>query len=463
MADPLSSFSGVSSGVDWKALVEQIMTVERRPAAQAQAAIDANAKRKDALGQFQTALGTLKDAADALVSATPFETFAVNAAGGDATGRAVLAATVGAGAAAGSYAVQVTQLAAAHKVTAGVGRAPAAPIGAAGTLTVTRPGTPPSPLASVEVAADDTLATVRDKINARNTGATPSGVQAAIVAVSATEHRLVLTSTATGAANAFALADDGTSGLLGTLGLDPADADAARRPIQVAAADARFTVDGLAVSSPGNTAANVIPGVTLALGALGASTVTVTRNEAATTDAVRAFVDGYNKLQKFMGAQSAKGGALANDGAIRSVRGRLPGLMLAPAASGADDLKTLAAVGVSVQRDGTLKFDEAAFKGIAPARLGEVQQLFGDRMAAMSAAVGEYSLSGTGVIDQREQAIDVQNARHQARIDTITARLDKKRTALLAQYAKFESSLGKMRAIGDSMSAQFAGLNKSNS
>jgi flagellar capping protein FliD len=68
----------------------------------------------------------------------------------------------------------------------------------------------------------------------------------------------------------------------------------------------------------------------------------------------------------------------------------------------------------------------------------------------------------TGSIDARSRAIDEQSARLADRIADVDARLDKKRQNLLAQYAKFEAALGRMKAVGDSMSAQFTGLLNSN-
>jgi hypothetical protein len=59
-------------------------------------------------------------------------------------------------------------------------------------------------------------------------------------------------------------------------------------------------------------------------------------------------------------------------------------------------------------------------------------------------------------------SIDEQSARLADRIGDVDARLEKKRQNLLAQYAKFEAALGRMKAVGDSMSAQFTGLLNSN-
>jgi flagellar hook-associated protein 2 len=127
----------------------------------------------------------------------------------------------------------------------------------------------------------------------------------------------------------------------------------------------------------------------------------------------------------------------------------------------ADDLTTLASLGMSVQKDGTLKLDRARFTAVAGARLENVQALLGDRMGALRKYADSLARASTGVIDQRELALASVNGRYTTRITAIDARLDARRAALLAQYSKFEASLGRLKTIGDSLSSQLAGLNKS--
>jgi flagellar hook-associated protein 2 len=128
----------------------------------------------------------------------------------------------------------------------------------------------------------------------------------------------------------------------------------------------------------------------------------------------------------------------------------------------AADLATLGALGLSLTKDGTLQVDAARFNAASGARAGELSAALGQRMDALADYVEELTRPLTGVIGQRTQALDLQSARMSARVTDIDARLDKKRTQMLAQYAKFEASLGRLNAIGTSMSAQFAGLTRSN-
>ena len=91
----------------------------------------------------------------------------------------------------GTYQVEVRALAKQEKLRSDVVASSSTALGYSGTISVN--GT------DVAAVAGDTLASLRDKINAANSGTTPTGVTASIVDVSETEHYLMLTADATGA------------------------------------------------------------------------------------------------------------------------------------------------------------------------------------------------------------------------------------------------------------------------
>ncbi len=471
MADSLSSIPGVSTGIDWKSLVDSIITADKQPAVRMQATIDAGTKRKTALATLGTQLQALQAASDTLragASGAAFASFSVSAPGTDAAGRAVLAATADTTATPGNYDVTVSALAAAEKRAGAVGFASGATLPTAGAITLTRPAASgaSTTLGTITVTASSTLASVRDAVNALNTGTSPSGVSANIITVADGDQRLVLSATSTGVANGFALSDDG-SGVLGSLGLDPAGS---RPPTTQAAADAKLTVDGVAVTRPTNVVQGAVPGVTLTLGSLGNSAVAVARNGKSASDAAQAFVDGYNKIVATLQTQTAAGQPLASDTLARGLRSALAGTLLTPATAAANgtggvasDLTTLSAIGITVQKDGTLALDAAKFQSVTGDRLSDATALLANRMGAMSSYLQGTAAPITGQLDTRGRSIDDANARLQQRIDDLNAREDKKRTALLAQYSKYEAAIGRLQALQSSMAGQFASLSGSSS
>jgi flagellar hook-associated protein 2 len=174
----------------------------------------------------------------------------------------VVAAAAGAAAAPGSYAVEVTQLAQAQKNAGAVGfTSSTGALGMSGALTVGGQ--------RVAVAAGDSLAAVRDKINAVQA---KSGVRATLVAGRADggDARLVLTAARPGSAGAFAVDDDpDTAADLGAAppydgaAPDPAP-DTLAAALGIAAAtvpprDARLVVDGRGGHAPDQHRGRRIP------------------------------------------------------------------------------------------------------------------------------------------------------------------------------------------------------------
>ena len=80
----LTSISGIASGIDFPALVDQIVALERRPIDRLQASIDQGTKRKAAIESFRMALGGLKSSLAALKDGSALGARTTNVAGTDA-------------------------------------------------------------------------------------------------------------------------------------------------------------------------------------------------------------------------------------------------------------------------------------------------------------------------------------------------------------------------------------------
>src|SRR5262245_50137812 len=204
MADSISNISGLASGVQWRDLVDQIMAVETsRRLTPVTDKKDVAQKRYDAWGSFQSLVAKFRDATKALRDGSAFGTYKVNAGASAATGRALVSATASAGATPGTYSVEVDDVARANKLSGDIVASATTPLGLVGDFSVNG--------RAVTLVATDTLAQVRDKINAVNSGATASGVSASILSTGASAQRLVLTSESAGASGIELV--DGTSGV----------------------------------------------------------------------------------------------------------------------------------------------------------------------------------------------------------------------------------------------------------
>lgn len=208
MADAIGTISGISSGIQWRDMVDQIIAIESRrtvdPLTARQKALDSTAS---SWVDFQSVVGRFRDAAKAVRDATAISSFSTSASKSTTTSRDLVSATTDTTAQPGSYAIEVQQLATAEKLNSIVATTATTALGVTGAFVMNTK--------SVTVSATDTLTTLRDKINALNTGATPSGVSASILRTGV-GARLILTADRTGATG-IELTDD-ASGTLQSLG-----------------------------------------------------------------------------------------------------------------------------------------------------------------------------------------------------------------------------------------------------
>jgi len=212
MADALSTVNGISSGIQWQTMVDQIIAIEsKRTVSPLQTRQSTLSSAASAWTDFQAVVGRFRDAALAVRDASTFGALTASSAKSASTGRDIVAVTADATASPGSYRVEVQQLASAQKIGGIVVSSATAALGTTGSFAVNG--------RTVSVEATDTLTTLRDKVNTLNTGTSATGVTASILR-GTTGARLVFSADQTGAAG-IELVDD-TSGTLTTLGLTDA-------------------------------------------------------------------------------------------------------------------------------------------------------------------------------------------------------------------------------------------------
>jgi flagellar hook-associated protein 2 len=232
------------------------------------------------------------------------------------------------------------------------------------------------PLA-IAVTAEDTLATLAAKIT-RDSG----GAVSAYVAASASGAQLVLKG-AEGAASGFVLEPVGAGGAaapgdLSYLAWNPAS-DAGE--LRASARDAAFALDTVAMTSPTNRVTGLPGGFTLNLTGTndGAPTnLTFANNVEAISGVMGDFVAALNDIAGQTNTlASPLGGALSNDPGARELRrdlAALAGQVVMPGAA-AGEPRTLADIGLALNRDGTFRLDTA--------RLNQALEDAPDAVAAM--------------------------------------------------------------------------------
>lgn len=393
MTAPLVSFSGLASGFDYRNLVDAIIQQERQPAVRLESQLDRFASQQTAITSYRSRLDALRSAARGLRDGTAFDatTSTTTVMSGS---RAVATVAPSPSASPGSYRITVSQLARTEKL-AGTGVASSSdPLGQTGTMTLNG--------VDIAVVAGDSLAALRDKINALNSGSTPIGVSATILSVTPTDNRLILTSSASGAAG-ISLADS-SGAVLQSLGLLDGGGAVPPAAVLVDGADALFTIDGVSLSRTSNVVSDAIDGVTLTLTSDESGAVTefsVGRFADAARGSMKTFVDAYNALVDFMKGQSlateTSQPALYNDSLVRNLRRDLPTNILSSVLGAAPDLATAASAGLSLDREGHLSLDAAKFDAAFSTRYQDVRSLFTEGLSATDPDV-EFVSSGGGLV-----------------------------------------------------------------
>lgn len=458
---------GVGSGLDVNSIITGLMAIEKKPLTNLQSAEKTINTQISEVGKIKSALSKFRDLA-AKLAGTDFWKQTTGTSGSSA-----VAVTTDGNATPGSYSVQVSSLASAQAIATSTYASSSALVGA-GTLSI-ETGTWGANQASftsggaataITIAADDTLASVRDKINASG-----AAVSASIL-TDATGARLVIRSKDTGAANAFRTSV--SAGGPTALAYDPSSGVTNATRSQTAA-NAAATINGIPVSSASNSLVNVLDGVTLTLKDLttSAATVTVASDTESMKKTLQDFAAAYSELAKLIAtdtrydATSKTSGPLQGDGAVVGLQSRLRAML--GATSGASSAYArLSDAGFEMQRDGSLSVNTTKLDK-ALANLPELKKLmsnssttdpsldgFGKRLRVFASDV----LGAEGTLTARSDGLAEKLKRNQASQDSMQQRLDQIQKRLEAQYSALDTQMGKLNSLSTYVTQQVAAWNK---
>jgi flagellar hook-associated protein 2 len=434
---PAISFSGLGSGIDTASIVTQLMKLERAPIDRIEADKKTLNTKKGVVQEINTLLGKLRDAA-----AEMYKPNALAAKTATAADTSILGASATNAAAAGTYNVVVTSLAQAHTMASGA----TPPLTAGQTLSIGVGGT----TVDVAVEAGDDLQTFADRIN----GTDDAGVSASVI-----NDRLVLIAKESGSGSAITVGGTAAAGF----GFATTQAGT----------DAAATVNGLAVTSSGNVIEGAVNGVSLSLTKVGATTVTVGADSAANLKKAQAFVDAYNGLVSNIkratayDAAAQTAGTLQGDQTMSSLMGQLRGIAGSAVAGMTGEHNSLAQIGITGSRDGTLTLDQAKFTAAITADPAAVQNVFGrdDGVAGSGPADGiarqiqAFANSfSTDIISARLTGYTNSAKRMDDRIASLETIMDLKERTLKAQFAAMEKAVAQFQSQGANLASQMAAL-----
>lgn len=371
----VGSISG--SQIDVQGMVSQLMAVERRPIEALQGDSRRLESKISALGSIKSKVAAVQSAAENLSKLEAIDAWKAEI---DAT--AGLRATAGTGASAGTYQVQVMQLAQAQTlVTSGLS-SPRSSIGS-GAIQFTVGSGPPAKVTTIEIgSANNSLYGIRDAINAAAAGVRATVVQDG----SEAPHRLVLTTSATGASEQMDITVSGDSALQQLLEHHPDIAGARRLQQTLAPQDALLHMDGIELRSPTNTFRQAVEGLTLNASKIDAAptTLRVERDRASLEEKLNNLVSSYNDLSKSIRSSTAydinrrSGAVLYGESGLRGLLNQTRNLIASPV--GTDGaFNRLSQIGVEFQKDGSLSINASRLSSVLDTNPDDVQRLLAAR------------------------------------------------------------------------------------
>lgn len=478
----MAGITGIGSGIKIDEIVTALVNAERAPKTNQLDRLEkTTVARISAMGSLTSALNTFKTAVDSLNKVSLFESRTASSSNTSA-----LKVTASTTAPAGNYSVQVQQLATSSKVALQSVAGGNDATFSSGSLTISAGST------SFDVditASNNTLAGMRDAINEAGKS---SGVTATII-TDDSGSRLVLSSTKSGAGNDIQVAasvdgvtagDNALTSQAFVPAVDPDDADAFLPPSSTTgsggviskAQSAKLTIDGLQLERDTNRIADALEGVTLDLTAAQSSTdladgktinVTVGVDKGGVKANLQKFVEAYNALISTTSQLTAVvpvdggnpvTGPLLGDSSIRNVLSSLRNEMVKM--TGGDGVRALADLGITTEKDGKLKLDDATLTKALEGNFDQVAgYLAGDNglMGRLSKSVGSY-VGDTGVLKQRTDALQATKVGVDEQRKALAVRVESLQTRLYAQYNAMDSLVGRLQQTSESLANQLASL-----
>ncbi|WP_264041184.1 flagellar filament capping protein FliD [Pectobacterium carotovorum] len=463
---------GSGSGLPLDTLLTQLRTAENQklvPITTQQSSFKAQLSGISAL---KSALDKLKTANDALAISESFGIVkgsidGITSTKVSSTNKA-FSTTADSKAVAGTYSIDVKQLAQAHSITSTAKTSATEPLSTTDTKLViaqdngkfTKVGDDYLKYLEIDIKAGETsLNDVRDAINKVN-----GTVTASVVKAKDNEYYLMLTAKNSGTESKISIGGDDTSVFNGT----PTE--------KVAAKNAQITANGIEIERQSNAISDAFEGVTINLLAQTETgkpeTLTIEQDITGMKDTIKAWVDAYNALQDTISAQTkytavkagksqvSSNGALLGDSTVRGIQNKLKA-QLTTVQSGGDEFRILADLGITQNfKTGKLEISDTKLEKALKEEPGRVRDFFvGDNDKTGFATqtrtyLKEVLDTSEGLIKTKEDGInsslkklDTQAARVQDAIESTIAIYQKQFVDLDKAMTNMNSTMSRLKSM----------------
>lgn len=444
--------SGLFSNIDTAELINSLLAVERKPIKNIEEKKDLLNKKKEIYNDVLNRLKNLKNLASDLSKSSSFNVFNVSYSQSD-----IVIFNTNSNTIEGKYNITVNNVAKAHTIGSDKQSSSTEALNLnSGTIKING--------IDIEISSEDSLTTIRDKIN----NAQNINVRASIV-----DNVLRLQSANTGSANQISLVDD--NNILIDLGI--LNNDLTIKNVFLEASDASVTVDGQVITSSSNLISNVFDSGSLEIIKTGSTEIKISKNLASISSKIKSFVDQYNSTIDLIHTkitekriypiktQSEKyQGLLNGDSMLNNIKSSLNSIIIENVNGLSEDLNELSEIGItkyqySTTGDNTsmlmgkLKVDDAKLNEALNTNFQGVIDVFTKNYGVENLNPNDYGIavrlndylynltkSSDGIFSEKSKSIETEIKMLQDRIDSISKRLELREKALQNKYVNMESA-----------------------
>lgn len=478
------TFSGLASGVDTDSIVKQIMELERAPIDRLTAQKDNETERLNAFFQFKGKLDDLKTAASSMSLTSQVRTTKATLSSENAFTASTESAALG------NYDVTVIQLAQVQKTVSDGFSSNTESLLGTGSITVN----------GVNITVNqenNSLLTLAESINAVSD---ETGVSVSIINDGSTTDPYHLVFTGKDANTAFEVTATLEDELGGAVAFATTPAKTAQQAVVL--------IDGIKVVSDSNTITGAISGVTLNLGAVSQTTyagteevgvdpwkwadppiytttqLDVTADTETLKEKVTNFVTSYNAVMEFINSgyeqfgggtavttadedttdtEKLLGAVLRGDASVNSVKRQLQSVFT-DSISNSGAFHILSEIGISTQRDGSLKQDNSKLDKALTNNFDDLVALFSGQgevdgvMKRFNSVLLNMTSLSSGVYATQKNAYLSSSKDIDLQIEVMESRMTKRESTLRSQFTAMEQLVSSLNAQGEFMSQQLSYL-----
>jgi flagellar hook-associated protein 2 len=454
----LVNFFGAASGLDTGTLINSLLEQQRKSRiAPIQKKIDSLQETRSAFSDLSSKLNKLRD----LTAQFRDINGGAISKTSNVSDESVLAATPGKGAFNTSVAINVTQLASNASIsfnnTFTQLESAVKPSGSNASLSITIGSGNSAETINLAVGNTTTVSDLVASFNQSTDKAVASTVN--VGTAGNPQYKIV-----------FNTLNEGTTA--GSLIIeDPANVFSGQTVSQ--ATDATLSISGISgsITRDSNSIADLIPGVKLDLKRTGTTTLSILSDSDTTSSDVKNMVDALNDIisyanqndlitsENVAGNTRAIFGSLALTSLDESLISSLKsGLSSSSILGGA--VNSLADLGITTNRDGSLGFDEKIFNqslGKESSSVSKILSNLGESLAKTGGIIDQFSRFG-GLLDTARTNTDQEISRMNQKITDLEKILTRQEETLIAQFSRLEGQISKMQSQGAYLQNILTGL-----